>query len=109
MLSVLYGYQNRQRLSLYTSLTLVFITVVESVYCAVRTGSLNKAVCASSLKGLIVQSFRGLEPTARPIVRIVVHWVTGQKSLLVSKTVKTSLFFVIYTAKCFDHKGSASG
>ena len=28
-----------------------FITVVESVYCAVRTGSLNKAVCASSLKG----------------------------------------------------------
>ena len=30
---------------------LVFITVVESVYSAVRTGSLNKAVCASSLKG----------------------------------------------------------
>ena len=30
---------------------LVFITVVERVYCAVRTGSLNKAVCASSLKG----------------------------------------------------------
>jgi len=29
----------------------VFITVVESVYSAVRTGSLNKAVCASSLKG----------------------------------------------------------
>ena len=30
---------------------LVFITVVESVYCAVRTGSLNKAFYASSLKG----------------------------------------------------------
>ena len=30
---------------------LVVITEMESVYCAVRTGSLNKAVCASSLKG----------------------------------------------------------
>jgi len=27
---------------------LVFITEMKSVYCAVRTGSLNKAVCASS-------------------------------------------------------------
>ena len=31
---------------------LVFITEMKSVYCAVRTGSLNKAVCASSVKGL---------------------------------------------------------
>ena len=30
---------------------LVFITEMKSVYCAVRLGSLNKAVCASSLKG----------------------------------------------------------
>jgi hypothetical protein len=30
---------------------LVFITEMKSVYCAVRTGSLNKAVCAPSLKG----------------------------------------------------------
>jgi hypothetical protein len=30
---------------------LVFITQMQSVYCAVQTGSLNKAVCASSLKG----------------------------------------------------------
>jgi len=30
---------------------LVFITEVKSVYSAVRTGSLNKAVCALSLKG----------------------------------------------------------
>ena len=30
---------------------LVFITAMKSVYSAVRTGSLNKAVCASSLKG----------------------------------------------------------
>jgi hypothetical protein len=30
---------------------LVFITEMKSVYSAVRTGPLNKAVCASSLKG----------------------------------------------------------
>jgi hypothetical protein len=42
--SVLYGSQNRQRLLLYTSLTdWFFITVVESVYCAVRADSLYKA------------------------------------------------------------------
>ena len=28
-----------------------FLTQMKSVYSAVRTGSLNKAVCASSLKG----------------------------------------------------------
>jgi hypothetical protein len=31
---------------------LVFITDMKSVYSAVRTGSLNKAVCPSSVKGL---------------------------------------------------------
>jgi hypothetical protein len=31
--------------------SLVFITGMKSVYSAVRTGSLNKAVCASSLEG----------------------------------------------------------
>jgi hypothetical protein len=30
---------------------LVFITEMKSVYCGVRTESLNKAVCAWSLKG----------------------------------------------------------
>jgi hypothetical protein len=30
---------------------LVFITEMKSVYSAVRTGALNKAVCASSVKG----------------------------------------------------------
>jgi len=30
---------------------LVFIAEMKSVYSAVRTGSLNKAVCASSLEG----------------------------------------------------------
>ena len=31
--------------------SLLFITEMESVYSAVRTGSLNRAVCASSLNG----------------------------------------------------------
>ena len=37
--------------ALYCINWLGFISAVESVYCAVRTESLNKAVCASSLKG----------------------------------------------------------
>ena len=32
---------------------LVFITEMKSVYCAVQTGSLNKAACTSSLKGYL--------------------------------------------------------
>ena len=35
----------------YSLTWLVFITEMKSVYSAVRTGSLNKAVCASSLEG----------------------------------------------------------
>jgi hypothetical protein len=35
---------------------LVFITEMKSVYSAVRTGSLNKAVCASSSKGIILST-----------------------------------------------------
>jgi hypothetical protein len=51
-LNVLYGSQKRQRLLLYTSLTDWFLTaVVESVYSAVRTDSLYKAVYVSSFKG----------------------------------------------------------
>ena len=34
-----------------------FITEIKSVYSAVRTGSLNKAVCASSLKGQTCSHF----------------------------------------------------
>jgi len=32
---------------------LVFITEMKSVYSAVRTGSLDKAVCASSVRGYV--------------------------------------------------------
>jgi len=48
-LCVLYLPQNKQRLVPLTAW--VFMTDMKSVYCAVRSGSLNKAVCTSSLKG----------------------------------------------------------
>jgi hypothetical protein len=45
-LCVLYGSQNRQRLLPYTALTEQYhITEVESIYSAVRTGSLHKTAC----------------------------------------------------------------
>ena len=51
-LCVLYLSEDKQRLVPLNSINrLVFITEMKSVYCAVRTGSLNKAVCASYLKG----------------------------------------------------------
>ena len=50
-LCVLYLSENKLTSSMYNINSLVFITEMKSVYCAVRTGSLNKAVCASSSKG----------------------------------------------------------
>jgi hypothetical protein len=51
-LCVLYLSENKQRLVPLTALTdWVFVTEMKSVYSAVRIGSLNKAVCASFLKG----------------------------------------------------------
>jgi len=51
-LCVLYLSENKQRLcATYSINSLVFITEMKSIYCAVQTGSLNKAVCASSLEG----------------------------------------------------------
>ena len=42
--------EQKATIALYSINWLVFITVVESVYCAVRTGSLNKAVCCIYLR-----------------------------------------------------------
>ena len=47
---VLYLSQNKQRILPHIN-SLVFIIQMKSVYSAVRTGSLNKADCASSLSG----------------------------------------------------------
>ena len=41
-------WEQRATCATYSVNWLVFITEMESVYCAVRNGSLNKAVCASS-------------------------------------------------------------
>ena len=43
--------EQRATCATYSINWLVFITEMKSVYSAVRTGSLNRAVCASSLKG----------------------------------------------------------
>jgi hypothetical protein len=48
---------------------LVFITEKKSVYSAVRTGSLNKAACASSVKGYRIVN--------RSCVEIVSAWMLG--------------------------------
>ena len=44
-------WEQRTTSATYSTNWLVFITKMKSVYCAVRTGSLNKAAWASSLKG----------------------------------------------------------
>ena len=47
-LCVLYLSENKEATcATYSINWLVFITEMKSVYCAVRTGSLNKAVCVS--------------------------------------------------------------
>ena len=51
-LCVLRGFQNKQRLYLQRINLLVFITETESVYCAVRTGSLNQTDKSFVFKGL---------------------------------------------------------
>ena len=50
-LCVLYLSEQTATCATYSINWLVFITEMKSVYSAVRTGSLNKAVCTSSLKG----------------------------------------------------------
>ena len=46
-----YGSDRRLVLAVQNVSGLVCVTEVGSVYSAVRTGSLNKAVCASAVKG----------------------------------------------------------
>jgi hypothetical protein len=52
LVCALYESQNRQQVLPFTELiTGLFITEMQSVYCVVRTESLNKTVYSSSLKG----------------------------------------------------------
>ena len=50
----------------------VFITEMKSVYCAVRTGSLNKAVCPSSLKVCFKMPvyYQYLQPCRKPKMQL---------------------------------------
>ena len=48
-LCVLSGSRNKQRLFLYTAVTYRFLKPKQSVFCAVRTGSLNQADTVSYL------------------------------------------------------------
>jgi len=62
---------------------LVFITEMKSVYSAVRTGSLNKAVCAAFFKGLIevFRAFRnpaGLPSKKIPSNRWIMVWLCSK-------------------------------
>ena len=75
---------------------LVFITELKSVYCAVRTGPLNKAVCSSSLKGLNKSK---LSPnwTQNVICRMFpISWVEALSVLHICWFAHTLKFIVIH-------------
>jgi len=58
---------------------LVFITEKKSVYSAVRTGALNKAVCASSLKGYSAMYVPNVYNSSRVIWFISKRRVSARK------------------------------
>ena len=89
---------------------LVFITEVKSVYCAVRTGSLNKAVCASYLKvnllkptGHVVhQQFNIQQLYVLPTLYLCVLCLSESKQRLVPHSINWSVFITemkVFTAR----------
>jgi len=68
---------------------LVFITEMKSVYSAVRTGSLNKAVCASSLKPtghVLYQQFYIQQLYVLPTLYLCVLYLSENKQRIVPLT-----------------------
>ena len=71
---------------------------MKSVYCAVRTGSLNKAVCPSSLKGYLHTHRRdNLMFTLSNFLKILQHtitciWVKSDSIILPSFPSQSDLF-----------------
>ena len=57
----LFIWEQTETCATYSINWLVFITEMKSVYHAVRTGSLNKAVCASYLKGKYIAQQRSMD------------------------------------------------
>jgi len=73
----------------YSINLLVFITQMKSVYSAVRTGSLNKAVCASSFypTGYVMhQQFNIQQLYALPTLYLCVLYLSQNKQRLVPLT-----------------------
>jgi hypothetical protein len=68
--------------ALYNINWLGFITEKKSVYCAVRTGCLNKAICASSLKGLRYGMFATTERIWSRQTFLASLWFGSDGSLL---------------------------
>ena len=85
---------------------LVFVTEMKSVYSAVRTGSLNKAVCASSLKGqqsvyiypwkLRFCCYFQLSPSS-----IACFWNIYTKTLHVCKWLSYAFWMSLTTNSCY--------
>ena len=66
---------------------------MKSVYSAVRTGSLNKAVCALSLKGYVMhQQFNIQQLYALPTMYLCVLHLSENKQRLVPLTAQTDRF-----------------
>jgi hypothetical protein len=84
---------------------LVFITEMKSVYCAVRTGSLTKAVCASYLKGYekdIRNPQQYYEGYSLGVIWRRVHWYVGNRiSQLHGQTFPLGSRPTFYLQLCF--------
>jgi len=87
---------------------LVFITEMKSVYSAVRTGSLNKAVCASSLKyskafesAFICYKFLEQQISGSSDIYIYIYMIQKKKLLLsYQRNVCISLIRRVRNARC---------
>jgi len=82
-------WEQRANCVTYSINWLVFMTEMKSVYSAVRTGSLNKAVCASSLKPtghVIHQQFNIQQLYALPTLYLCVLCLSENKQRLVPLT-----------------------
>ena len=76
---------------------LVFITEMKSVYSAVRTGSLNKAVCGSSVKGYLWLPYCNL----RCVVNYLIEWMNEVRVNIISfvwKAANLTPCFLQYTS-----------
>ena len=82
---------------------------MKSVYCAVRTGSLNKAVCASYLKGQCFNyqiNMQSLNMTYRTEMIKIDISVNIMRTVLYDKDMKPEYVVVIVTSSFNSHVNS---